>query len=179
MKTTPCISASEANSARLALVLPVEAQATRRAPTMRAWVKAAVMPLSLKLPLGFSPSYCSSRLPGFMPICRPSRFGMLQDRAAFADGDDVVFGAIERQQLAEPPDAGKIEPAFHFRSLGAPAVLEEAEALGHRQPRPVVADIEQAAAPRAGDFHLVDAVGAPASGIDALLIRRVVHLERG
>ena len=32
MKTMPCISASDANSARLALVLPVEAQATRFAP---------------------------------------------------------------------------------------------------------------------------------------------------
>ena len=73
MKTTPCISASDANRARLALVLPVDAQATRLAPTIRAWVKAAVIPLSLKLPLGLSPSYCSSRFPGFIPICRASR----------------------------------------------------------------------------------------------------------
>ena len=36
----------------------VAAHATRRAPTMRAWVKAAVMPLSLKEPEGFMPSYC-------------------------------------------------------------------------------------------------------------------------
>ena len=41
-----------------ALVLPVEAQAARVAPTNRAWLKAADMPLSLKLPEGFIPSYC-------------------------------------------------------------------------------------------------------------------------
>ena len=41
-----------------ALVLPVEAQAAFFAPTSRAWLKAADMPLSLKLPDGFMPSYC-------------------------------------------------------------------------------------------------------------------------
>ena len=50
-----------------ALVLPVEAQAARRAPIMWACVKAAVMPLSLKLPEGFMPSYCRNRLPGCTP----------------------------------------------------------------------------------------------------------------
>ena len=48
-----------------ALVLPVEAQAARRAPIMRACVNAADMPLSLKLPDGFIPSYCRNRRPGF------------------------------------------------------------------------------------------------------------------
>ena len=48
------------------------AQATRRALTIRAWVNAAVMPLSLKLPEGFIPSYWSFRQPGFMPTCRPT-----------------------------------------------------------------------------------------------------------
>ena len=50
-----------------ALVLPVLAQAARRAPTMRACVNAAVMPLSLKLPEGFMPSYCRNSRPGSMP----------------------------------------------------------------------------------------------------------------
>ena len=54
---------AEQNTASEALVLPVEAQAARRAPTMRAWVKAAVMPLSLKLPEGFMPSYCKNNRP--------------------------------------------------------------------------------------------------------------------
>ena len=42
-------------------------QAARRAPTMRAWVNAAVMPLSLKLPEGFMPSYCRNSRPAFSP----------------------------------------------------------------------------------------------------------------
>src|SRR6185312_15765500 len=53
--------------ARLALVFPVLAQAARRAPTVRACVNAAVMPLSLKLPDGFIPSYWRYRPPGFSP----------------------------------------------------------------------------------------------------------------
>ena len=53
--------------ARLALVLPVEAHAARRAPTRPACVNAAVMPLSLKLPDGFIPSYCRYSRPGRMP----------------------------------------------------------------------------------------------------------------
>ena len=53
--------------ARLALVFPVLAHAARRAPTVRAWVNAAVIPLSLKLPLGFIPSYWRNKWPGFSP----------------------------------------------------------------------------------------------------------------
>ena len=53
-------------------MLPVLAQAARRAPTMRACVNAAVMPLSLKLPEGFIPSYCRNRPPGFMPTYWPT-----------------------------------------------------------------------------------------------------------
>ncbi len=37
------------------------------APTIRAWANAAVMPLSLKLPEGFIPSYCKYSEPGFKP----------------------------------------------------------------------------------------------------------------
>jgi hypothetical protein len=58
---------AEQNTARLALVLPVLAQAARRAPTRRACVKAAVMPLSLKLPEGFMPSYCKNSRPAPSP----------------------------------------------------------------------------------------------------------------
>src|SRR4051812_19215285 len=58
---------AEQKTARLALVLPVLAQAARRAFTMRAWVNAAVMPLSLKLPDGFMPSYCRNNRPGLTP----------------------------------------------------------------------------------------------------------------
>jgi len=59
MKITARINrVTEQYTASEALVLPVEAQAARVAPTVRAWVKAADMPLSLKLPEGFIPSYC-------------------------------------------------------------------------------------------------------------------------
>ena len=104
-----------------------------------------------------------------MPSWRGEQVGLLEHGAAFADRDDVVFGAVERHQLAEAPDAGEIEPALGAGALGAPAVLEEAEALGDGQPVPVVLDVEQAAALGAGDVHLVDAVGRAAGGVDALL----------
>ncbi len=64
MKMMACISLlTPQYSASDALVLPVEAQAARRAPIVWACVNAAVMPLSLKLPEGLRPSYCSSNFP--------------------------------------------------------------------------------------------------------------------
>ena len=68
MKITARISrVTEQYKASDALVLPVEAHAARDAPTNRAWLKAADMPLSLKLPEGFMPSYCRNNLPGVLP----------------------------------------------------------------------------------------------------------------
>ncbi len=59
MKITAFISfVTQQYAASEALVFPVLAQAARCAPIMWACVKAADMPLSLKLPLGFIPSYC-------------------------------------------------------------------------------------------------------------------------
>src|SRR5262249_11797618 len=80
--------------------------------------------------------------------------GLLEDGASLADRDDLVFATVERQQLAEPPDAREIQAAGAADALGRPAVLEERQALRHRQLRPVVDDVEQAAALRAGDLHL-------------------------
>ena len=61
MKITALINRVTAQyKASEALVLPVEAQAARLAPIERACVNAADMPLSLKLPEGFIPSYCST-----------------------------------------------------------------------------------------------------------------------
>ncbi len=54
---------TEQKTASEALVLPVLAQAARLTPTIRACVNAAVMPLSLKLPDGFMPSYCRKSRP--------------------------------------------------------------------------------------------------------------------
>jgi len=50
-----------------ALVLPVDAHAARFAPTSRACVAEAAIPLSLKLPDGFIPSYWRNNRPGFSP----------------------------------------------------------------------------------------------------------------
>jgi hypothetical protein len=56
MKITAFIKrGAEQYMASEALVLPVEAQAARFGADHVAWVKAAVMPLSLKLPEGFIP----------------------------------------------------------------------------------------------------------------------------
>ena len=98
---------AEQYTASDALVLPVEAQAARWAPTMRAWVKAAVMPLSLKLPEGFMPFVLQEQTARLHARHTPAtRVGPLQQRLPFADGDDLV-GRGERQQLAEAPDAAE------------------------------------------------------------------------
>src|SRR3954453_11251381 len=71
MKITACISLlTPQYRASEALVLPVEAHAARFAPVICAWVNAAVMPLSLKLPEGFIPSYCRNKLFGCTPTYR-------------------------------------------------------------------------------------------------------------
>ena len=71
MKIMACISLlTPQYRASEALVLPVEAQAARLAPIVWACVNAAVMPLSLKLPEGFMPSYCRNKLPGCTPTKR-------------------------------------------------------------------------------------------------------------
>ena len=65
--TARMICVTEEYKASEALVLPVEAQAAFLAPTNRAWLKAADMPLSLKLPEGFMPSYWRCSRSGFTP----------------------------------------------------------------------------------------------------------------
>src|ERR1700743_896066 len=84
--------------------------------------------------------------------------GLLQLRAAFSDGDDVGIAAIERHELAEPPDAGEIEPALQAGAFGGPAGLEKTKTFRDRQARPVVQNIEQRAALGAGDFYLTNVV---------------------
>ena len=93
-----------------ALVLPVEAQAARLAPIVRACVKAADMPLSLKLPEGFIPSYCRYSRPGLHADELRHAVGLLQERLPFADRDDRI-GRGERQQLVEPPHAAEAAAA--------------------------------------------------------------------
>ena len=128
-----------------ALVLPVEAQAARLAPIMRAWVNAADMPLSLKLPEGFIPSYCRNSRPRSRPTYLPTRGGVLQQRLPFADGDDL-FRRGERQQFVEPPHAAKaqrIVPARPF--CFEPIERVRAAAAGpSRRPRPAARRSRQA-----------------------------------
>src|SRR3954468_7555146 len=71
MKITACINLlTPQYSAKDALVFPVEAHAARLAPVICACVNAAVIPLSLKLPEGFIPSYCKYKFLGCKPTYR-------------------------------------------------------------------------------------------------------------
>ena len=73
MKMIPRISRVTAQyTASDAEVLPVEAQAARRAPIIRACVKAAHIPLSLNEPDGLSPSYWRWSRPGLTPTKAPT-----------------------------------------------------------------------------------------------------------
>ena len=109
-------------------MLPVEAQAARVAPTSRAWLKAADMPLSLKLPEGFIPSYCRNRRPGVHADVAGHAVGGVQQRLAFADGDALLERG-EGQQVVEPPHA--------------------AEAVRIAAPRPFLLEVGQATWARA------------------------------
>src|ERR1043165_34444 len=86
MRTMARRPACAAYAASDALVFPVEAQATARAPRRRAWVIATVMPRSLKEPVGFSPS-CLKKMP-------PRSYSLV---AGGGDG------------LAEAPDAALVD----------------------------------------------------------------------
>ena len=97
------------------------------------------------------------------------RVGLLQVGAAFADGDDVL-GIGEGQQLAEAPDAGKVERSLGGQAFGGPASFEEAQVFGYVGPVPVVANVEQCLALSAGKQHFADVIGCGAVGIDTFLV---------
>ena len=84
-------------------MLPVEAHAARLAPIARAWVKAADIPLSLKLPDGFIPSYWRNSRPGW----RPTYFATPSAACRRVCPSPMVthWWAREREQFAEPPHA--------------------------------------------------------------------------
>ena len=135
-----------------------------RADTMRACVNAAVMPLSLKLPEGFMPSYWSQQAGGIEADVAADLIGGLEEGLAFADGDDQ-FGGSEGEEFAETPDAGEVEGVGAVRPLG----LELVEAAGDGEAVPVVDNVDQIAANRAGEMSLVDREGGRPGGVDALL----------
>ena len=132
---------------------------------MRAWVNAAVMPLSLKLPRRVHPLVLQEQ-PARLHArrTRPTRVGPLAERLPFADGHDRVVRG-EREQLAEPPHAGEVE---RVGAVG-PLRLEVLERLRHGQPVPVVGHVEQAAALRAAEGGVGEVDGGPAVGVDAAL----------
>ena len=149
-------------------MLPVEAQAARRAPIMWAWVKAAVMPLSLKLPEGFMPSYCRYMLPGLQADVAADAIGLVQQRLPFADGDDLLGGG-EGKQLAEPPHAAEAERVV----AAAPFLFEGGKRLGNLRRVPVVDHVEQPAALVAAGAHFADVVRRGAAGLDAALVGQI------
>jgi hypothetical protein len=159
MKITACMSlVAEQYRASDALVLPVDAQAARLAPTNRAWLKAADIPLSLKLPDGFIPSYrrvhpfvLQEQTPGSAADVSGNAFGRLQQRLAFAYGD-ALFLRHKRQQFMEPPYAAETERIGPPR----PFLLEFGERLGGRRFIPLVDHIDQVAAFGAIDADFVD-----------------------
>jgi hypothetical protein len=100
---------------------------------------------------------------------------LLEDRSPFADGDNILFGSIEGEQLAESPDAGEIKLAFHAHAFGAPSAFKEGEVFDSWKFAPVVLDIQQSAAFLAGDTDFRDGACCAAAGVDALLKRCVAH----
>ena len=73
----------------------------------------------------------------------------------------------ERQELAEPPDAGEVERV----EPSSPLRLEFRKPAGNGQAVPVVNDVEQVAAGRAGEMGLVNGVSRPTRRPNALLER--------
>ena len=109
MKITACmICVTEEYRASEALVLPVEAQAARLAPTNRAWLKAADMPLSLKLPEGFMPFVLQVQPVGLQADVAAHGGRHVQQRLPLAHGDALLDGH-EGQQFVEPPHAAEAD----------------------------------------------------------------------
>ena len=150
--------------------MPVEAQATRRAPTMRAWVKAAVMPLSLKEPEGVHAFVLEIELSGPHAELAAEAGGVLQEGLAFADGADHGVGG-EGEEVAEAPDAGVIER----EAAMLPALFEIAQRFGDGGFGPVILDIEQVAALGAGGEGLHDIIRGAAVDVGALLESDCLH----
>ena len=146
------------------------AQATRRAPTIRACVNAAVIPLSLKLPDGFIPSYWSSKLPSDMPTYWPT-LSAFWSRVCPSPMVTTMGLGSERQEIAKPPDTREVE---RVEATGPPR-LEVGEGPRDGEPVPVVNHVHQVAADRTREVRLVDGEGGPAPGMDALLERGIAR----
>ena len=76
------------------------------------------MPLSLKLPEGFIPSYCKMQTAGLETDVAGHAGEQLQQGLPFANGDDLLRRG-KRKQLVEPPDAAETQRIVrrdHFSS---------------------------------------------------------------
>ena len=105
-------------------VLPVEAQATHSKPRSAATERAAVMPVSLKEPVGFMP-WCLASSQSM-----PADFGaageIVERGVAFAEGDDALEVVDDGEEIAEAPDAGLVDG----QGGGAALLPEPAERAG-------------------------------------------------
>jgi hypothetical protein len=95
---------------------------------------------------------------------RRHAIGLLQQRLALADRDDLVRRG-ERQQFMEPPHAAEAERIVP----PAPLLLEILQLPRDRQTVPVVLNVQQIPAPGAGDMHFGHAERSTAVGSNALL----------
>ena len=129
-------------------MFPVETQATRFMPRLRAWAAPQVMPLSLKEPVGLKP-WCLK-----VTRERPALGGagrVEQGRVAFAQGDDVAQVFEKREEFAIAPDAALGEGGVVHAAL-APGALE-GDGVGGAE---VVLSFEEAAAGGAVIKDVVD-----------------------
>ncbi len=178
MKTTPCISESDAYIASEADVLPVDAHPTFLAPHHPRVRERGGHSVVLEAARRIQAFVLQQQVAGLDAHLLGEQRCVLELRAAFADGDDVVFGSIKREEFAGTARRRRNPPDRGVGALGRPAVLELLQTLRHGQPRPVVLDVEQAAAFRACDLALVDSIGGGARGINAQLGKRVQSLRR-
>ena len=159
-----------------ALVLPVEAQAARLAPIVWACVKAAVMPLSLKLPEGFIPSYCRYSLPALHADVLGDAVGACCSSVCPSPMVTILFGGANGSSSWNRQTPLKQSGSWRRDHL----CFEVLRATAGLAAVPVVSDVEQRAARFATGADLADVVRRRAIGHHAALIGEVgFRLERG
>ena len=135
-------------------MLPVLAQAARRAPTHAGVGERRRHAVVLEAARRVHPLVLQEEPAGLEADVAGHAVGLLQDGLALADGQNL-FGRGERQQFAETPDAAEVE---RIAALG-PLRLEVAERTWRRKPVPVVGHVQQAAAARADKCRVVQRTG--------------------
>ena len=139
-------------------MLPVLAQAARRGADHAGVRERRRHAVVLEAARRVHPLVLQEQPPGLQADVRGDRVGPLAERLPLADGHDLVVRG-EREQFAEPPDAGEVERVGAVRPLR----LEVRERLRRRQAVPVVGDVEQPAALRAAERGVRQVDGRPRS----------------